>query len=154
MSKLGFNPLPRRTVYYIRPVENGVPKKGVAPVGTVVLLWDNNGNVSRGISICAETDQFVREKGVRDAFIRAKQALADQKTRSPIGFPIGPMEKVRNASMAFQSAWQAQWGEAPGWKQEFKPTLTPYESKLLDKATARVGRERQADVALNGVTML
>ena len=144
---MSFNPAEQRVTYYVKPVANtptGVaPKKGVPPLGTVVLIWDNEGNVSRGIAICAESDQFCRNRGAQEAFVRAKDGIFTKKTKYLVGAPAEHTGVIRNAAMAFCEAWQAQWGEVPSWKQAFKPILTDFEKRLLEKARVRVTREHE-----------
>lgn len=156
-------------VYYVRPVQAVVdgkpqPKKGVHPVACVALKRLDDGTVARGISICADTDNWCRKDGRNRAIARLRKAAGCKCNGLPIGEPVTvkgaepepvmngeepvvkngrvvmalPMEP-RRAGINFHMTWAENYGSdaLPGYKSAWNPKLTAYETTLLDVAAQR-----------------
>ena len=131
-------------IYHVRiPMssDNPEPRSGIPPVATVALVWDSDGNLARGISICSQTDQWDRRRIGRPlAIARARRALRTRTSTLPVGFPIENRRSpdgdqiVRQAGLLFMHTWTDRYGDhaLPECKSHFNPfRLTRFEAQLL-----------------------
>lgn len=149
-------------VFYLRSMTlvDGklAPKKGVHPVACIAIHRDPvTGLTARGISICAETDNWEKKEGRHRAIARLRKAMGCQCNTLPIGEPVivkgermpemqpdgtckmVPKTEARMSGINFQQEWQTrfQGQPVPGYKSAWNPTLSAFEKQLLDIADQR-----------------
>jgi len=146
-------------VYHVyRTDDSGNRKKNTAPIGTVVLLFDSDGNVARGVSVRSPDDQFNRATGRRIALARARQAMHTRTSRDIAGIPVhGGLRGdvlIRRASLDFMEVCKRNYGVVFDYKSHFNPQLTPFERKIVTEVWAarhRSGYTVETDPFLAGL---
>lgn len=112
LERLGAVPL----YYYIKP--NG------RRLATICLIVKEDRVLSRGVAVCSPEDVFLKRKGRAMACGRAMQAISHVRSLLPVNhkrkFQYGKNDVLKRLKFDFKAVW--------------KPKLTGFEKKLVDKA--------------------